>query len=125
MPADSLPDPSADPPLLFGRVRYEVAFGIALLVSLLFRLSYTSLIPLIGDELMHWQWARHPALGYPEHPPLIAWLIAVVTAVLGSSQLAVRLTSVVAVTCAFLFAFRLARELFNVRAAFFGVVPLC
>lgn len=30
------------------------------------------------DEAYYWQWARHLAWGYYDHPPLIAWLIAAV-----------------------------------------------
>lgn len=30
------------------------------------------------DEAYYWQWARHLAWGYFDHPPLIAWLIAAV-----------------------------------------------
>jgi hypothetical protein len=28
------------------------------------------------DEAYYWQWARHLAWGYYDHPPLVAWLIA-------------------------------------------------
>jgi 4-amino-4-deoxy-L-arabinose transferase-like glycosyltransferase len=30
-----------------------------------------------SDEAYYWQWSRHLAWGYYDHPPLIAWLIAV------------------------------------------------
>ena len=93
-------------------------------VSFAFRLLYSGWVQLTGDELMHWQWSRHLALGYPEHPPLIAWSIALATKVLGTSERTVRLVSVVAVTVALGVAFRLGRELFGARAAFYGATAL-
>ena len=33
-------------------------------------------IPLTGDEAYYWEWSRHPAFGYVDHPPMVAWTIA-------------------------------------------------
>ncbi len=33
-------------------------------------------VPLTGDEAYYWEWSRHPAFGYVDHPPLVAWTIA-------------------------------------------------
>lgn len=55
-----------------------------------FRLVVASHIPLTEDESYYWVWSRHPALGYVDHPPMVAWLIAL-TAPLGSSELLIRL----------------------------------
>ena len=104
--------------------RTTVLFCVLLLASAAFRLLYAPLVPLTGDELMHWAWSRHLALGYPEHPPLIAWLIAASTAVFGTSQASVRLVPVTAMTVAFGAAFALGRELFGDRAAWLGAGPL-
>ncbi len=73
---------------------------------------------------MHWEWSRHLAPGYPEHPPLIAWSIALSTGLFGTAEWSVRLVSVVAATGLFWVAFRLGRGLFDARAALLGVVPL-
>src|SRR5882672_4598331 len=40
----------------------------------------TAKFPLLGDEAYYWLWAKHLSLGYHDHPPLIAWLIAATTA---------------------------------------------
>jgi 4-amino-4-deoxy-L-arabinose transferase-like glycosyltransferase len=37
--------------------------------------------PLIDDEAYYWLWAQRLDWGYLDHPPLIAWLIALTTAV--------------------------------------------
>ena len=33
-------------------------------------------VPLTGDEAYYWEWSRHLAWGYVDHPPLVAWTIA-------------------------------------------------
>ncbi len=55
-----------------------------------FRIAVASHIPLTEDESYYWAWSRHLAFGYVDHPPMVAWLIAL-TAPFGSSELAVRL----------------------------------
>ncbi len=55
-----------------------------------FRIAVASHIPLTEDESYYWAWSRHLALGYVDHPPMVAWLIAL-TAPFGSSELAIRL----------------------------------
>jgi hypothetical protein len=37
-------------------------------------------LPLTGDEAYYWEWSRHLAWGYVDHPPLVAWTIAAFTA---------------------------------------------
>jgi 4-amino-4-deoxy-L-arabinose transferase-like glycosyltransferase len=32
-------------------------------------------VPLSGDEAYYWTWSLHPAFGYTDHPPMVAWLI--------------------------------------------------
>ena len=32
-------------------------------------------VPLTPDEAYYWTWSVHPAFGYTDHPPLVAWLI--------------------------------------------------
>jgi hypothetical protein len=33
-------------------------------------------VPLTGDEAYYWEWSRHLAFGYTDHPPAVAWSIA-------------------------------------------------
>jgi Dolichyl-phosphate-mannose-protein mannosyltransferase len=47
-------------------------------------------IPLTEDETYYWVWSRHIAFGYVDHPPMVAWLIAL-TAPLGPNPGFVRL----------------------------------
>lgn len=104
--------------------RYDRWFLVLLGMSFVFRFCYAGWVQLSGDELMHWQWSRHLATGYPEHPPLIAWMIALETRLFGASERAVRLVSVVAMTGTVALVYRLGREMFGRRAAFFGSLAL-
>lgn len=51
-------------------------------------------MPLNDDEMYYWAWSAHPALGYVDHPPVVAWLIAT-TAWLGHSAIAIRLPFII------------------------------
>ena len=53
-------------------------------------------IELSGDEAQYWDWSRHLQLSYHTKGPLIAWLIAGSTALLGDSELSIRLCSYIA-----------------------------
>ena len=46
-------------------------------------------VPMTGDEAYYWEWSRHPALGYVDHPPMVAWVIAAFS-LLGTTPGAVR-----------------------------------
>jgi len=46
--------------------------------------------PLTEDETYYWTWSRRVAFGYVDHPPMVAWLIAL-TAPLGSNPGFIRL----------------------------------
>lgn len=71
-----------------------------LLGILLLRLVFAATVPLVPDEAYYWTWSRHLAGGYFDHPPVIAWLIAGGTALLGDTPLGVRLLPNVAGTLA-------------------------
>jgi 4-amino-4-deoxy-L-arabinose transferase-like glycosyltransferase len=55
------------------------------------RLLLAASLPLVADEAYYWEWSRHLAFGYFDHPPVIAWLIAYGTALFGDTALGVRL----------------------------------
>jgi 4-amino-4-deoxy-L-arabinose transferase-like glycosyltransferase len=82
--------PSERPPHLVGW----------LLGILLLRLAFAAAVPLVPDEAYYWSWSRQLAGGYFDHPPVIAWLIAGGTALLGDTPLGVRLLPNVAGTLA-------------------------
>lgn len=60
------------------------------------RLLFATLIPVFPDEAYYWEWSRHLAAGYFDHPPGIPILIRAGTALGGVSSLGVRVFPVVA-----------------------------
>jgi len=59
--------------------------------SVLLRLTYLGLPDLLPEEAYYWNYAQHPALGYLDHPPMVAWLIAAGTALVGDTELGIRI----------------------------------
>jgi 4-amino-4-deoxy-L-arabinose transferase-like glycosyltransferase len=57
---------------------------------MLLRLGLGARVPLVDDEAYYWLWSRHLGWGYPDHPPMIAALLAVATRVAGDSPLVIR-----------------------------------
>ncbi|MFC1498594.1 ArnT family glycosyltransferase [Verrucomicrobiota bacterium] len=91
--------------------RYRIAFFLLLAVVFLFRLWFVSTLPLSGDEAYHWEWSRHLALGYYDHPGLTAYLIFLCTSLFGgSTELTVRLGALLMLTGTSVICFFLARQ---------------
>src|ERR1700677_2962050 len=65
--------------------------GIAalFLVWLLSRWAFDSLWNLVPDEAYYWVWSQHLALSYLDHPPIVAYLIRLGTALMGNTELGV------------------------------------
>lgn len=64
------------------------------------------------DEAYYWYWAKHPALGYVDHPPMVAWMIGLSTALGGDALFFVRFGGFLLLWSGFAFAFATARALF-------------
>ena len=98
----------------------------AIVVGLLVRVAIAALAPLLPDEAYYWEWSRHLAAGYFDHPPAVAWLIAAGTALLGHTPIGVRLGSLIAgtgaIACVVAIARRLGGDEAGLRAA---VLLLC
>ncbi len=62
-----------------------------LLLTLAIRIMLATLTPLFPDESYYWEWSRHLAAGYFDHPPGIAWAIAAGTSLLGDNVAGVRM----------------------------------
>ncbi len=62
--------------------------AIALLTALRFLLAVW--LPLSFDEAYYWLWSKHLALGYYDHPPMIALAIRAGTLIFGDTELGVR-----------------------------------
>jgi asparagine N-glycosylation enzyme membrane subunit Stt3 len=94
-----------------------VAAALCIGVLVVLRLIVVIASPLeIGpDEAQYWRWSRTLDFGYYSKPPLIAWIIALSTAVFGDSEWAIRLFAPILHGVAAYFLFLLGRRAFNAR----------
>ena len=80
------------------------------------------LLPLSPQEAYYWNYSRHLALSYFDHPPLAAWSIALFTTIFGDTVFAIRLPALLYSIGTFLVLYLLARKL--VRAPSKEFLPL-
>lgn len=66
-----------------------VAWSIVAIVTVL-RTIFVAKLPLTGDEAYYWEWSRRLAMGYVDHPPAVAFVIAIFDW-LGRTPFAVRI----------------------------------
>ncbi len=104
------------------RWRRNAAF--ALLGVTLIRLFWLAGNPidLYPDEAQYWLWSLHPALGYFSKPPLVPWIIAATTALLGEDEFGIRVASPILHFLTGLVIFAIARRLYDARTAFWSAV---
>jgi dolichol-phosphate mannosyltransferase len=81
------------------------------------RLVYLGSVELLPEEAYYWNYSRHLDIGYLDHPPMVAWLIRLGTAVFGQSQFSVRIGALGCGMIASLFTYRLTRNLFDEASA--------
>jgi hypothetical protein len=81
-----------------------------------------ALVPLLPEEAYHWNFARHPDFSYFDHPPMIAWSIALGRLLLGDTVLGVRLIPLLFAAGTAMLLARLADRLYGQVAACAAVV---
>ena len=64
---------------------------IFLILLYLFRLFLIGFLQLVPDEAHYWYWAKYLQWSYYDHPPMVAWLMALVTWIGGDTEFFVRL----------------------------------
>ncbi len=57
-----------------GSVKRQYLILVLLVIGL--RVAAATLFPVAGDEAYYWEWSRRLAFGYVDHPPMVAWTIA-------------------------------------------------
>lgn len=106
----------------------HTALVVGLVALTLARLAVAASFPLVDDEAYYWVWSRQLAWGYPDHPPIIAGLVRLTTAVAGDTPLGVRFGPVVIALVTSLLLFDLTRRMFNqaagvVAALWYQLIP--
>lgn len=97
------------------RWRRWLVWGLAGLLLLRLVALALNRTDLFFDEAQYWTWSLEPAFGYYSKPPLIAWLIGASTAVCGTSEFCIRLSSPFLHTATALAIFALGARLYDTR----------
>lgn len=92
--------------------------------SLVIRFLCGAFTDLVHEEAYYWMYAQHLDIGYLDHPPMVAWLIALSTYLLGNSELAVRLPAFLCWIVTGIFMFKLSQRFFGKTAALRTVLLL-
>jgi undecaprenyl-diphosphatase len=110
---------------------YNTALLISLLGLSLFRIYYIAygVIDLSPDEAHYWEWARRLDLSYYSKGPMIAYLIAIGTAVFGDNVFGIRIMAVVSSALSSVLLYMLGKKLFDERtglaaAVLMQIIPL-
>ena len=104
-------------------IRWDSYFALLLVCVTLLRLGYLYIVPLdLGpDESYYWDWSRRLDLGYYSKPPMIAWINAASTALLGISAQAVRMPAVLFGALGLIGMYLCGRRMFNAEVGFWAV----
>jgi 4-amino-4-deoxy-L-arabinose transferase-like glycosyltransferase len=93
---------------------------IALLALTAIRVAVASAYPLVDDEAYYWTWSKHLAWGYPDHPPAVAAMVKLTTAMAGDSVVGIRLGPILLAALSSLLIYDLGRRMFDRRTAMFA-----
>lgn len=94
----------------------KLALVLALFIGLRVLYLITFPLNLSPDEAYYWDWSRHLDWCYYSKPPMVAWLIALSTELLGNTEFAVRIPAVVLQGISLIVFFATARILFGTTA---------
>ncbi|HHH73083.1 MAG TPA: glycosyltransferase family 39 protein, partial [Sulfuricurvum sp.] len=100
---------------------YSGSALLIILVSGIFAAIYNAYLPLHGDEAYYWLWSHHLQSGYYDHPPMIAFLIAL-SNYISEAEWSVRLINIAAMSVAGWVIFRLLEAIRDAKTALWGVI---
>jgi hypothetical protein len=82
---------------------------------------FTANADLLGDEAYYWDWGRRLDWGYFSKPPMIGWLMGLISAVSPNDEVGIRFAALILGTGTTLWLFLLARRIYDARTAFLAV----
>jgi dolichol-phosphate mannosyltransferase len=92
------------------------ALGMIIYACVL-RLLYAGSVELMPEETYYWNYARHLDFGYLDHPPMVAWMIRLSTALFGQTEFGVRAGALCCGVITSVFTYRLTRNVFGATSA--------
>lgn len=113
-----------DPALPVRSTQWKMAtIGLVAYVVVL-RLLYQGGIDVMPQEAYYWTYAQHPAWGYLDHPPMVAWLLSFGTMLFGDTEFGVRAGATMAWLVTAYFMYRFTSDLFGRMSAFLALLLL-
>jgi dolichol-phosphate mannosyltransferase len=106
--------------LLHRRLLLAVVLTVAVITGV--KLFCAARLELFPEEAYYWTYSKHPALGYFDHPPMVAWVIALGRAVFGDTEFGVRFGTILLSVGASLLLYFTGRLWFSQRAALWAVL---
>jgi hypothetical protein len=82
-----------------------------LVLVYLFRLAIINHLPLAPDEAHYWYWSKNLQLSYFDHPPMVAYIMALFTWIGGDNEFSVRVGGLLCTLIALLFVYLAAKKL--------------
>jgi len=110
------------------RAEFRLMLAFVIAGSFILRFLYAGSFELLQEEAYYWNYAQHLDIGYLDHPPMVAVLISIATAVFGNSEFAVRIAALFCWCIAALFVYLYTREIYCrdtalQSAAIMSIVP--
>lgn len=106
------------------RSRMMLTIGCLFALALVLRLLVIAFVPLIPEEAYYWMYAKKLELSYFDHPPMIAWVIGLGTAVLGNTELGVRIVGLLLMLASSLLMYRIGAAWFSRRTGIISALLL-
>jgi dolichol-phosphate mannosyltransferase len=94
----------------------SLAVGV-IVYAFVLRLVYAGSVEMMPEETYYWNYSQHLDFGYLDHPPMVAWLIRIGTAIFGQSEFGVRTGALCCGAVTSIFIYKLAHNLFGRPAA--------
>ena len=94
---------------------------LLILFLAIFSTIYNAFLPLHGDEAYYWMWSTHLQAGYYDHPPMIAYMIAL-TNLISQNEWGVRLVNVFSMSICALYIFKLTKLISDEKSALNSVI---
>jgi dolichol-phosphate mannosyltransferase len=106
------------------RAKYWPALTLGVVTyTVILKFVFVGYLNLIPEEAYYWNYAQHLDIGYLDHPPVVAWLIWLSTAIFGHSEFSVRLPAFLCWAVAIGFMVRLTVNIVG-RSAAYGTALL-
>ncbi|MBD3345803.1 MAG: phospholipid carrier-dependent glycosyltransferase [Chitinivibrionales bacterium] len=108
--------------LIIVSIRTHRNFWIFLAAITLIRVFYGSWLGLGDDEAYYWEWGRHLALSYFDHPPLTSWIGRLTCEIFGNTEFGFRFGAMASSTIFLIILYTLSLMVFTNRSIAFTTV---